>query len=136
MPQNIDVLQNKRYYSRTHICCQELFTKKSKKLAVVASDSVHVSNGFYAPNTNRVHTLKNKERERSVNAMTLTEMRPGDVGVILAVPPLFSRLQLSAGERVLVVSVNDAIALIDVGGLHISLPLAVAKEMILARYYE
>jgi len=68
--------------------------------------------------------------------MTLAEMQAGEWGVILAVPPSASRLQLSAGERVIVVCVNNGSVLIDVGGIHVTLSLAVAQKMILASYYK
>ena len=68
--------------------------------------------------------------------MTLADMRPGDMGVILAAPAALSRLQICAGERVRLITVSEEIVLIDAGGMRLALSLATAQQMILTTYYE
>ncbi len=66
--------------------------------------------------------------------MKLTDMRPGDMGVILAVPTVLSRLQLQAGEKVRLITATEELAMIEAGGVRLALAATVARQMILAAY--
>ena len=68
--------------------------------------------------------------------MKLTDMRPGDMGVILTVPTVLSRLQLHAGEKVRLITTNHELTMIEAGGVRLTLAATVAGQMILATYCE
>ena len=68
--------------------------------------------------------------------MTLTEMHAGDMGVILAMPPMLSYLPFASGARVRFITTEGGATLIEASGMRFALSLAVARQMILAAYIE
>ncbi len=68
--------------------------------------------------------------------MTLAEMRPGDMGVMLTVPKYLAKLNLCPGGHVRLITSNGELALIDAGGVRLGVSPLLAAQMILAAYYE
>ncbi|MBR2464096.1 MAG: hypothetical protein IKB41_01510 [Clostridia bacterium] len=68
--------------------------------------------------------------------MTLADMRPEDMGVILAAPATLTRILPCLCERVRLITVSGDLVLIDLGGMRVALSLAVARQIILTAYYE
>ena len=68
--------------------------------------------------------------------MTLAEMRPGDVGVMLNVPSRLSHLHLCPGSHVRLITVRDGLSLVEAAGERLAVCASLAREMILAAYYE
>ena len=68
--------------------------------------------------------------------MTLAEMHPGDVGVMLNVPKRLSHLPLSPGSHVRLITVRDGLSLVEAAGERLAVCPSLAREMILAAYYE
>ncbi|MBQ9802655.1 MAG: hypothetical protein IJW51_06265 [Clostridia bacterium] len=66
--------------------------------------------------------------------MTLTEMRPNDTGVLLAVPSCPLVPQLRAGTHVRCIEKRDDLISIEADGVRFVLALSLAAQMILAAY--
>ncbi len=68
--------------------------------------------------------------------MILTEMRPGDMGVMLTVPQYLANLRLLPGERVRLITTRDGLSLIEACGMRLALSPALAAQVILVAYHE
>ena len=68
--------------------------------------------------------------------MTLAEMRPGDVGVMLSIPKRLAHLHLCPGSHVRLITTHDGLSLVDAAGERLAVCASLAREMILAAYYE
>ena len=65
--------------------------------------------------------------------MTLSEMRPNEVGVLLTVPEYLNALQLRAGGHIRLITSRAGLSVVDADGARLAICRELAEKIVVVR---